>query len=567
MLVKGEDLGCPSFPSSSRDMNQVKSEPGEALNKGPVAEEIPESFNFEYPAILTIIKLANAQDSLLHPSFIDARSRYSEGYTHGLAVQYQRLIHATATEDTCRSLRSYMETYFDPNERTDFSLLGRRYLMWHFNLHEVIHRITRFASAEYLRRPHSALVLAHVINVHLAEAPVFFFDPPLKSLKSFILASLENITKQRIVLSHMEKLALRVSVAQIIARAARLQWSNLELYGIAGLVGSEHISMDDVNDIVLSVNQNLQSDLQNNPDLMIGGSYSVIDAQQTGIDKGYSSLMQCALMYPVLYTIPLLKEVHDDFSPANIEEYIYLEHTIDHYFLKMSSTEWIFAVNKWETRQQHLEETNSVDALSPNIDLLVNTLESKIVPIPVVVDGSSIRDPRRILSGTDVARTEVGKSSLESKILPTQLNRSALDSSSRDPRRIRSRTDSSNTEGSSQKKSKLSTLEDRMDQAIKDAMDGGDINRILGLLDSGVSANFTRYEDRETIMMAAAASAPLDVIRTLFTRGCSVMAKDRLGRDPLIIAKEKRRSVDICTLIRQLKHEERTRTKAASSTG
>ena len=524
-------------------MIQVKSEPGEALNRGPVAGEIPESFNFEYPAVLAIIKLANAQDSLLHPSFIDALSRYSEGYIHDLAVQYQRLIHAAATEDTCRSLRSYMETYFDPNERTDFSLLGRRYLMWHFNLHEVIHRITRFASAEYLRRPHSALVLAHVINVHLAEAPVFFFDPPLKSLKGFILASLENITKQRIVLSHMEKLALRVSVAQIIARAARLQWSNLELYGIAGLVGSEHISMDDVNDIVLSVNQNLQSDLQNNPDLMIGGSYSVIDAQQTGIDKGYSSLMRCALMYPVLYTIPLLKEVHDDFSPANIEEYIYLEHTIDHYFLKMSSTERIFAVNKWETRQQHLEETNSVDALSPNIDLLVNTLESKIVPIPVVVDGSSIRDPRRILSGTDVARTEVGKSSHVVEV-----------------------DDDEEVPKPQRKKSKPSTLEDRMDQAIKDAIGGGDINRILGLLDSGVSANFTRYEDGETIMMAAAASAPLDVIRTLFTRGCSVMAKDRLGRDPLTIAIERNRPNDIHIRLRQLQLEEK-KAKAAFNSG
>ena len=116
------------------------------------------------------------------------------------------------------------------------------------------------------------------------------------------------------------------------------------------------------------------------------------------------------------------------------------------------------------------------------------------------------------------------------------------------------------------KKSKPSTLEDRMDQAIKDAMDGGDINRILGLLDSGVSANFTRYEDGETIMMAAAASAPLDVIRTLFTRGCSVMAKDRLGRDPLTIAIERNRPNDIHIRLRQLQLEEK-KAKAAFNSG
>lgn len=518
-------------------MLQVKGEAGLGSNPEsaqPAIEEDPDSFALEYPAILAIIKMANVMDSLLHPSFIEARYRFPVEYIDKLSKQYCDLIHTAGVPEMGRELSSYLETYFDRNERINFSLIGKRCLMWYFNLRGVIQKIHHFASDSQLRSPHGVLVLTHVINVYLAEAPILFFRPPMQEFKNCILFALDKVVKQHIVYSPLEIPALRISIAQIIARAARLFWSNIELYSIAALVESKHISFDDVNDIALHVRQNLPADLQNNPDLMIGGSYSVIDAQQTGVDKGYSTLMQCSLMYPVLYTIPLLKEVQVDFSPAHIEEYIYLEHNIDDYALRKSNTEKLFAKYKWEEKKRNLNDV--LEGLSHNVELLISTLENKLLAPMSSNEGrsdSTARDPRRIRNRAELSKPETN--ALASSVV---------------------NDDDEEVERPHRKK-KTMTLEDRMDLAIQDAMHDGDFSRIMGLLDQGVRPDFARQSTGETIMIAAAATGSLADIRQLHKRGCSVLAKDRSGRDPAAVAKERNRENEILVSLRNFVLRER----------
>ena len=106
-------------------------------------------------------------------------------------------------------------------------------------------------------------------------------------------------------------------------------------------------------------------------------------------------------------------------------------------------------------------------------------------------------------------------------------------------------------------KKKVLTLGVLMDAAIAACMDAPAFEKIISLLSDKVSPYSQRAETGESIMMAAAATGSLEIIKTLYDSGCPIRLRCKQGRSPLDIAFAKKRDTSVINLLNELEQKER----------
>jgi hypothetical protein len=488
----------------------------------------------EAPSILAIIQLSGIQERWLPQYIRDLKLNrsISNDLVTALKTQYEKIIMKDAAADprVSKDITSYLFAYFDHCKEGQvlFSHIGKRYLLWHLSVKSVVEEIKAASSPEKLMAPHGVLQLAHRVNFHLATAPLAFVRAPLDELLHAMVVALREI--RAVSVPSNEKSGLRISLLQIIARMARLVGvvPTASLYELASLVGSSQIGVDMVNDIMNATALSLGREIAANPALLFGGSCTVINALQTGVDKGFCSLLQCAIMYPVLRD-PLLTSQQ---FPGTLNQRLLSTFDVAGSVTQSSKVESALFKARWEKcTAEHSGEKGMRFAY------VRSTITNEVVPVE-----QPVRDPRRSRAAiTQPTAPTVDGEAPSRSTTETVPSREADDVAVQRPKRP-----------------KIMSLEDRMDAAIEDALLGqlDAFDRIMGLINAGVKAGFARPSTGETIMIAAAATAPIHIINKLHDQGCPILPKDRKNKSPLTEANERKRGADVIKLINDLGYKE-----------
>lgn len=474
---------------------------------------------FESTTISTLIELARHPDYLHLPSEFLA-AELDSNFISKLKAQFEKCIELSK-QSFSKDISNYLYTFCDVSETSTFSLISRAYLLWYFSLASIQEEIRK--ATQLISKPHGAVQAALIINFQLATVPLLYLPNSLEILKSTILTALQTI-KTTASYPPSEELALKVTVVQIIARAARLGWDAATLHVIAD---TARISSKKAMEIQQRIAQSFTtgSFVRYHPETLFSSSaVCVVSALATGIEQGFCSLVDCALHLEVLNPFPLITPLDPLYDDSRIKLYL-----------------------QWEYRPPDLSEVEKLTyrgrfqglplGTQQCIQLVQSTLENKLLVA---------KDPRK----PHVLNTEV-PINVESLLPPPPVqivpSRAVIPSAS-----VPLVTAPAPSSASSVvKKERRDTMNRRMDDAITAAMKHEGFERIYSLLLAGNSPSHCTG-DGMSIMMAAAAAGSAEDISRLYHKCNCPMVLDPSARTPSTIARDYCRPEDIVRLLEKL---------------